>query len=635
MAAWCLCAVTVAAASPYGFIGTLGDGNGSTAVSGNGRLTVGVNAFGHIDACRWPGPARANQISSVPADPETDSRYGLLWGLRIGDKTVWLDGAHEITHSQSVPANGPIIRTQSDLDGVPGAVVQETFVLGDRDVLVARIQVSPAMQGQAIWYADASPCSTVVPELPFLSFLWRGGQDFAAFADETRRTVYQFRPKDLAAQDWAEARRWISDPETPQPEVFQRDGVWIAYACAGGLQSSSCSDGTHAGPSAVGDCTATAVPTLEDGDRVRTATMYVAFGASRKGVDDDIAFALERGYDALRQSMLDAWEPVLAGASHVLSPDSPEFREPLLHELTTLSIATSQESGAIVRAPGSQPVLALDYPRHSIWAGLALDFLGLTETSQRHLEFLLSLVRIEDRTGMPAGSLPVAVYGDGTQGLPHAVLDGEAAGWLLWAVQQHDTFLSGERHEAFIADSWPALDNLATFLMSRSDVDSGIPPYSFNSRALREETTDDFLIACCVGLRSASALAHLAGQDRPEWAARVKALEDALESRAFSTGGTWTAARPLSYWAAGILDPGDPRWDAATQQALASLDAAPPDEALRTLCDLAFLWRDQPGRLQTLKPILLPAIERARAVRPVDSLDAARAILAIVMACGS
>lgn len=623
-------------ANSYGFFETLGGPADCRAISGNGRLTVGVDASGRIVACRWPGPGHANHVEG----------RGLEWGIRAGDQVDWFDDTRHAVNVQTVPADGPFIRTETSVAGTPGLTVQEAFVHAEQDIIISRIAISPEVDGDILFYADLSPCTAVIPEVPFLDFLSSGARDFAAFVDGA--IVYHFRPLVLASQDWHETRRWAQDPEHPAPESFERDGIWIAYTFADGVHAATCgpATGEHSIVNAVksgrvagavatsGDCASAAYPITVSHERERTATAFIAVGTSREEVDQSLAYALEQGYEGLRQSTQDAWTPVLTGATGRISRDYPEFEEPLASALMTVSMATSQESGAIVRAPGPHPLLSLDYPRHSVWAGLALDYLGLTETSQRHLMFLLANVRTTDGPGMPAGSTPAALHGDGKEGLPRAVLDSEAVGWLLWVLHQHYEILDPSQHGAFAETAWPHVVNMSAFLMSRSSPAPGVPIYAFDPRRLKEESTEEFLISACLGLRSAAAIARAAGEERPEWQDRVKQLEDLLRARALSADGTWVVQRPLSYWAAGILDSSDPRWKPATAQALANIEQQPPDQALRDLCDLAFLWRDQPARLDQLRPVLHKVILQPRD-RPTDTLDAARIILATILVCGA
>ncbi|MCL4692313.1 MAG: hypothetical protein KJ060_07365 [Candidatus Hydrogenedentes bacterium] len=633
-------------AAPYGFLETLGGPPVCRTISGNGRLTIGVDAYGRIAACCWPGPGYANHLNAPTPDGPGEGGHGLVWGIRTGDVVEWLDGSDYEVVAQTVSEGGPFVRTQCTIAGIPGSIVQESFVHSEYDLLVSRVAISTAVDGDLVLLADAAPATAAIPEVPFLEFLRAGATDFASFVEGA--TVYHVRPAGLTSHDWLAARRWALQHESPTPEALQREGVWIAYRFAAGHSVARCFSNSDmpAGRlpfafedlppslSVAGDCVSAALPNLETAERERYAVLYLAFGSTRKEVEATLAYAIDTGYASLRAETESAWAPVLAGAALQVSPRFPEFREPLVQALTTISIATSQESGAIIRAPGSQPLLSLDHPRHSVWAGLALDYLGLTEMAERHLSFLLSNVRTTDRPGMPAGSLPAALHGDGSDGLPRVVLDGTSVGWLLWAIDQHAGFLDAEAKGAFLEQTWPMVERLATFLMFRSDP-SGATPYSFDPQRLKERDTAEFLIACRLGLSSASVLALETGNERPEWARRVTELERVLKTRALSSDGQWITDDPLPFWAAGILPLDDPRWEIPARNALAKIEGLPLAEGLQTALNLAFIWRDNPRGLEALRDPLRTLLLRPKGARPNDTLDAANTILTTVIACGA
>ncbi len=569
-----------------------------------------------------------------------------MWGIRTGDGVELLDGSGYEGVAQTVSEAGPLVRTQCTIAGIPGSIVQEAFVHSEYDLLVSRVAISSAVDGDLVLLADAAPATATIPEVPFLGILRAGATDFASFVEGS--SVYHVRPAGLTSHDWLAARRWALQHGSPAPEAFQREGVWMAYRFAEGYSDARCFSAsdmpagkipiayetlprTH---SAAGDCVSAALPNLESVERERYAILYLAFGSTREEVEATLAYASDTGYAGLWAETETVWAPVLEGAALQISPRFPEFREPLVQALTAISIATSQESGAIIRAPGSQPVLSLDYPRHSIWAGLALDYLGLTEMAERHLSFLLSNVRTTDRPGRPAGSLPAALHGDGSDGLPRVVLDGASVGWLLWAIEQHAGFLDAEAKYAFQEQTWPVVERMATFLTLRSDP-SGATPYSFDPQRLKEEDTAEFLIACRLGLRSASVLAQETGNERPEWARRVTDLERVLKTRALSSDGRWITDDPLPFWSAGVLPLDDPRWDGPARSALADMEGGTLAEGLQTALNLAFIWRDNPKGLDALRDTLRALLLRPKGARPNDTLDAAITILTSVIACGS
>lgn len=640
----------VCSASPYGLLEVLDGIDVCQSVTGNGRLTVGVDACGRIAACRWPGPGHAGQIESpriAQFGGELAGGHGIEWGLRRNNRVTWLDGSSDVKVAQTMSDKGPVVRTQCNPTEAAGVAIQETFVHSDLDLLVSRIAIAPSVEGELLFYCDAAPMLNLVPEVPHLGFLRKGIADFAAFVDG--QTVYHVRPSAPTTVDQLEVERWFSDPSRSTPDALVREGVWMAYTFAGGVQTAGCGrttegpsvwDSASAGvvpdtASATGDCASVAAPQLENADQQQYAVAYVAFGSTRTAVDATLSYAMAQGYAALKVETESAWAPVLAGAARRISPRYPRFEAPLLRALTVLSIATSDETGAVVRAPGALDLLALDYPRHSVWASVALDHLGLSETSERHLVFLLDRVRTVDVPGMPAGSLPAAVHGDGSDGLPRIILDCSSVGWLLWALQYHLAFLDEDAAETFAQKVWPTVHGLSTFLMTRSELTGLNPPYAFDPQTLKESASNEFLIAARIGLRSAEALAREAGYSRPEWGQQAKDLERMLKTRALSSDGSWLVDDPLPFWAAGIVAPDDARWELPAKQSLRDIERLPLCDALVVFRNLALLWREQPERLEMLRPILGRVLTRQKDARPNDSLDAANTILTIMLVSGS
>ena len=619
-------------AASYGTFESMWGSPECVASIGNGGLTLGVDASGCVTVCRWPGPGSPTQVA-LPAPG------GMLWALRYGGATRWLD---QLTAGVSPQRDGTTLKAVSTLPGLDASLVQEMTVHPEKDVACIRLRVSGAPEDlEVFWYADLSPDDRVLPELPDAGCLPENLRDFAAYVDTSKRTVFHFRPTGLSSIDWRDAEKWARQGSTPPPAEIAREGVWIGYAVeepgsfawcgpAGGAQSvreQIALGKTGSASVATGQTASGAAFPGSAGESKRIATIYMAFGTSHEEVLAGLQYAAERGYEGLLEEARHYAQQVTSG-SPLLSQAAPEIANALLDYQFTLAAALDRGSGAIVRAPLSRPPLALDIPRHSVWASLALDVLGQTEAAERHLAFLLAAVRTQDRPGMPAGSLPAALHTNGTQGIPHVVLDGEVPAWLLWAVWQHAALMDTESGKAFLSRNWGSVQLMAIFLMNRSGVRPGATAYSFSPEFLGENESATFSISAYVGLTSAAAIAEHLGEERPEWLACLRDLEDRIL--------TWfdeTCADPgaqdqaLALWPAALVDTDDPRWEPVTAAALHSLESAPPEKALLAMFQLAMLWREQPSKLAQLAPVLPEVMLRAQAVRPLDSLDAARALL--------
>ncbi|MCC6487070.1 MAG: hypothetical protein IT364_06180 [Candidatus Hydrogenedentes bacterium] len=631
-------------ASSYGILEQIWGMPECLAVAGNGNLTLGVDAAGSITVCRWPGPGSPNQVPLPPHD--ATAPRGLSWALRYRGRTHWL----ALETVASPRRQGRTLTSTHTLPGVNASITQELTVHPNKNLACIRMSVSGLQEDlDAFWYADFSPDERVVPELPDASGLPASLRDFAVYLDTAQHTAFHFRPSDLSSIDWREAEAWTRQATAPPPGAVARDGVWVGYSVLEPGASVWC--GSADGPrsvraqiesgevmhaaSATGQTASAAAFSIHVIERGRTATVYLAFGKTREEVLAGLQYASERGYEGFLQETREHGQQVLAALPRWVQTN-PALQDVLLNAQATLAASIDYGNNAIIRAPLARPPLAVDIPRHSVWAGLALEALGQTETAQRHLEFLLSAVRKEDRPGMPAGSLPAALHADGSQGVPHVVLDGEAPAWLLWAVWQHAAGMNTEAGKALLLQNWDAAQAMATFLMNRSGQRPNAIVYSFVPESLGEDESPAFMVAAYAGLRSALAIAESIGEERPEWKAAVNDLEYRVRAWFDECAGSQTdQLQALTLWPIGIIDAEDARWEPIVAVALHSLESVPPEVALRTAFQLAMLWREHPERLARLGEILPEIVRRASVARPVDSLDAARAVLACAALSGN
>ena len=182
-------------------------------VSGTGRLTVGVNARGQISLCKWPSPGYNDQISyrSRPVDspdPEVVPGHGLLWGIRMSGELVWMDDPRwDIAQRYDAPTN-TIMVTEARWPESGIVVTHRVSVLPLRDVFLSELEVrGAASPPQVYWFANFTPCTRHLPELPVADWLLDDLNDFAAFSDLDEGVVVHFRPQKPAHEDWERAER--------------------------------------------------------------------------------------------------------------------------------------------------------------------------------------------------------------------------------------------------------------------------------------------------------------------------------------------------------------------------------------------------------------------------------------------
>src|SRR5690606_14157473 len=130
-----------------------------------------------------------------------------------------------------------------------------------------------------------------------------------------------------------------------------------------------------------------------------------------------------------------------------------------------------------------------------------------TEAEMRCLLYA-SAIRTTDARGKPLGTVPAAIYGDGTDALPHFILDTEAVGRVLWSFWQHALSVPPDNRADFLNLVWEPTDLAASFLAGWADPLDGVPLYSYDEAVLRERRSFGFLVSVYEGMKAATAIAN-------------------------------------------------------------------------------------------------------------------------------
>jgi glucoamylase len=194
------------------------------AVTGHGRLSVGVSVDGDVSVLTWPSPSYADQLaylSSNDLHARVLPRFGapqgagLFLGLLVerGEtrELTWLRDADWIIAQSYGPEDGPNVVTRHDSArlGLTVTVTDAVRPSADEgDVMVRLVEVERAGDSAvtAAWlltYANLSPIppNSRVPELPLADWLFDGSNDFAAVWDASAGAVIHFHPRDQLIYD--------------------------------------------------------------------------------------------------------------------------------------------------------------------------------------------------------------------------------------------------------------------------------------------------------------------------------------------------------------------------------------------------------------------------------------------------
>lgn len=192
------------------------------AISGNGRLTIGVSKDGDLTVMSWPSPSYTDQLaylSSNAVEARDLPRFGAAEGMgaRVGlavstdggatKRTLWLADADERSIGYGADDTSVIVLSASFAVGID---VEERFVVApDRDSLdiqvhATRPEGSPVTDAWVVAYENFSPTLSRVDQVPVADWALEPKNDYAALWDAARATILHFRPDDATLHEVGE-----------------------------------------------------------------------------------------------------------------------------------------------------------------------------------------------------------------------------------------------------------------------------------------------------------------------------------------------------------------------------------------------------------------------------------------------
>ena len=608
-----------------------------TALAGNGGLTVGLNAHGQVGMCRWPSPGYFSQVRYRPDSQAPAPGQGLMWGIRVADKTAWISNGTWKTTQRYARDDSTLIETIATLPESDVVVTQQLFVCSTRDILVARVTVDHAGETPILyWFADLSPCTRLIPELSIAEWMFDGCRDFAAFTPDQGKTICHFRPEHPGSQAWGEAERLAIQPDAPAWDAFG-DGTWIACSSPNAVAGFRCAseadrastfeqadrDALDGATAAVGPChSVLALRPAAEGDAF-SATVFVAFGKSRAEAAEALAYALSQGFATLLRETDDHWKTWLGPA--VLPQTDDATIASCKRDLLTIAQCLDRSSHAVARPAASGQASLLDWTQDGAWFTLALDLAGYRDRAGAHASYLAGLIRTEGQRGKPYGSVPAACFANGTDSAPHLVLSADAAAWTLGAVWRHAAFLEGPARRTFLTGVWDKARLAADFLVGWTDGRTREPLPAFDRRLWRDAQSTDLLLAAYMGVDAAIRMAGALGNTPPaEWTRRKRDLDALLRFHCVDDNGRWKSDSVLPFWQREIAQTELPAWSTVVDRRIAKLDKADEAATASAACEAALVWEGRPDRLAKHKALLEPVSK----VPFVDPLNAARHFIA-------
>ena len=191
------------------------------AITGHGRMAVGVSAHGELTVLSWPNASLSDQLGYVSSN-DLEARSlprlgaheagGVVLGLLVDDggaRTLrWLRG-DGWTIAQGYADDKANVETVYAAEGLRVTVVdavKPSAADASTDLLVRHVRVEGLPEGATGWlvaYANLSPNppNSRVPKLPVADWAYDGRNDFAAVWDAGVNAVVHFHPADQNIRD--------------------------------------------------------------------------------------------------------------------------------------------------------------------------------------------------------------------------------------------------------------------------------------------------------------------------------------------------------------------------------------------------------------------------------------------------
>lgn len=544
-------------------------------LTGNGGLTVELDASGQIVACRWPSPSHFSQIPLSMENQKTpEIPPGLGWAVRIDERLTFLARAPWRTEGPWYrKAGSPVAYTRAILESPRIDTQQTVFVLPDRDLLVVQLQCSSTPPPASFyWFAGFHPNTRVIPEIPLDSGALPFANGFAAFWHPETDTMYHFRPMAPSEADWNRAKRLVEQRAgAGQWNVFG-EGVWIAYGSPNTISSAVCLPIEETGPAwealgrgdrpsrtaVTGQAQSLLTLQPEAYERGYRATIYAAFGATRDAAEETLNYARQHRFEDLEEECEAYWRVRLSlDKQHKTSPAA----QPELMDSISIFLGLDRKTGALAAISPNTPGRMLATAETAAWGALALDTLGHHEEAARLLHFWAGMIRPSSQRGMPAGSIPAAVYANGLPALPHLVLDASATAWILGAIWRHAALLDGSARKQFLESVWEPVQQSGAFLAGWTRDSQGAPFASYHAERGRDQSSTAYDFAVLMGMVSAVNIAESLDILPPTlWRDRIIELNSLLRFHARNEGSAWELEPAFLEWLRGIVPFEDSLW---------------------------------------------------------------------------
>jgi len=439
------------------------DGGTVDHLTGDGRLTAGIDERGRLTYLRWPSPEGWEHVGYGEGDGQR-AAPGAGWLVRAEESWGSLGAEGWSIKSDYTTPESLVVSTQfTGLDGGRSAV-QKLLVWPGEDVVGVQLRLTgfPA-DTRIAWYEDFAPSTHNVTGGSHLERPVRPERDFAAWYDATRTTLVHFRPQQPGRAQWAQAHdRRDAEPSDGGWDEFGT-GVYLSFVSPNQVLGVAVGRSDAPLPDAgarhaVGPVHARLELAPEPRGDELVAEVFIGFGSTSAEARVRAMAALHAEWPAVLMAAERTGSDWLRGARGIVSDAS--FHRNVLN----LLLCVDRASGAVRYEPSSGPAGAVARVFDSVWASAALDSLGYTDGAARALQVHLDSARLEFSDGQPAGSLPAAIYCTGEAARFDGTADPASAAWLLAGCWRHAISLPEDGVGAYLESVTPVLAACAEYL---------------------------------------------------------------------------------------------------------------------------------------------------------------------------
>lgn len=526
------------------------------AVTGNGKLSVGLNRRATVTVFKWPSPSYYDQIKYRTRDraaplmgalPNEGAFLGIGWSPKPKSKTrKWSYGwlrDWKVKQRFGGAANDEVITTFND-PALGLTVRVRDVVAAGRAALVRRIVVtkkarSPVQRVRIVAFSNFNPAVSKIRQNPIADWCTEEQNDAGAnyIADDdavahvrngTDESTGQARNVALMMGFASRSHGYHVGPDTYQQaragtsafDHFQQDGNLKGETSASGQADAVMVQERRFGRSSRAASTVimTAGPTLE---------------AATRALNDTRA----RSYKSVRGAKAQWWKKWLRGAR---IPDGapPAVARLAKRALLSLRQATDPSSGLIVSSIATQAPLGADWPSRGAYINRALLEARHPEMSARHNRAYASLQATITRQppggeATPYGNWSQNFYGDGVVAGP-SPYEIDSTGLAIWTLWDH---FRATKNRVYLYDVYGSMRRAAHYLTDDAPVGCRDPASGLQCSAHTDGSTTPVrnlkgAVTAWLGLDAAVKAAKAYGPTESEnakrWAARRADLGRAI-----------------------------------------------------------------------------------------------------------